>query len=335
MKIKNFLAYLANHSDLIDAYATFRRFLTKSQVAILVYHRVAPKTDDWLLGALDPKIFDNQLNYICNKYRILSLEDLVFHVREKKTLPNKAIVITFDDGYKDNFVYAYPILKKYSIPATIFLTTGCIDTGNFFWWDKLGYVIKHCDAKQVNLDRLGTYSILSEIEKFRAQSEIIKKLEKFSESDKTNLLNDLISILKVKIPPNLGEDIVLSWNEIRKMNNNGITFGAHTVNHPILTNMPLENAKWEIIQSKKDIEDNLGIEVTAFAYPNGYYNREIIEFIMASGFTCAVSYFPKLMSHKESLYELGRIEENKDSNILDVKISGLWGDLKTLANTIY
>ena len=252
------------------------------------------------------------MEYFCRKYEILSLDKLAHYIHRKKSLPEKAVVITLDDGYKDNYLYAYPILRKYRIPATIFLTTGHIGTGNLFWWDEVAYIIQHTAVSQLNLDELGGYSLHSKPARFHAAFAIKEGLRRLPNERRISLIEKLLSISGVDIPADLGKELVLSWDDIREMSNHGIDFGAHSVNHPVLTNMPLEQAEWEIAQSKKDIEEKLGKEVTTFSYPNGDFTPQIAKFIKESGFTCAVSILPgKLIGSKDSPYELGRIGATK------------------------
>lgn len=325
---KALAALTANRSGLLNSYAFLRRKLTKSQVAILMYHRVCPQIDSWTLEPLSPREFERQIEYFCRSYELLALNQLVAYICQRKTLPEKAVVITFDDGYRDNYLYAYPILKKYRVPATMFLTTGYIGKGRLFWWDEIGYIINNTTAAQLDLDELGSYS-LHPPNRCRAGFIISQKLKNLPDGRKNVLIERLTSICQVSIPPGLGCDFVLSWDEVREMSSNGITFGAHTVNHPILTNVPLQRAKWEIVQSKKDIEEKLGKEVTAFSYPNGDFSAEIVKLVQENGLTCAVSVSPnKLVSRKDSPYGLGRIGGLENFSEFKVKLCGLWGDLQ-------
>lgn len=251
------------------------------------------------------------------------------YIQEGKSLPEKAVVITFDDGYKDNYLYAYPSLNKYHIPATIFLTTAHVGRGKLFWWDKVNYVIQHTTVNQLNLGELGNYLLQSELDKFYAKPIIVEGLKKLSEEEKNLLIEKLLNILEVDIPTDLGKQLILSWDEVREMSNDGIAFGAHSVNHSVLTNLPLRQAKWEITQSKKDIEEKIGTQATAFSYPNGDFNAELVEFIRESGFTYAVSAgTPRLISSKDNPYTLSRIGLGEDFHKSKVIISGLWGDLQ-------
>jgi len=270
------------------------------------------------------------MEYLCQNYEILALEKLVQYIQRMKSLPRKAVVITFDDGYRDSYLYAYPILKKNHIPLTMFLTTGHIGSlDKLFWWDEVSYLIWNATVKQVDLDELGSHSLQSEPDRFHASSTITRRLKNLPDQRKNLLIEKLFRISGVEIPAGLGKELILTWDEVREMSDSGIIFGAHSVNHPILTNLPLERAKWEISQSKTDIEEKLGKEVTAFSYPNGDFSPELAKFIKGSGFTCAVSVSPsKLVALKDNPYELSRIEPIEDSNKFKVMFCGLWGDLK-------
>jgi peptidoglycan/xylan/chitin deacetylase (PgdA/CDA1 family) len=301
-------------------------------VAILIYHRVCPKKDEWSLEPLSPESFETQMKYLVQNYEILSLDKLVQITKSGKLLPEKAVVVTLDDGYKDNYLYAYPVFRKYNIPATIFLTTGYIGGSELFWWDKVAYIIENSTSiKKLDLKDLGSYSLQSEPDRTHVKTIICEKLTKLPDNKKNSVIKNLLNTCQVEIPRDLGKKLVLSWEEVKEMDNAGVTFGAHSVNHPILINMPLEQSKNEIVQSKRDIEEKLGKEVTAFSYPNGNFNAEIVELVRKSGFTCAVSVYPgmppKLVGPKDSVYYLSRIGTFEDLNRSKILLCGLSGDL--------
>ncbi len=332
MEVKGLLAATANRLGFLDAYASLRGKMGKSQVAVLVYHRVSPPQVGGSLEPLNTQIFEKQTEGYCRDYEVISLDELTEKVYSGKPLPSKAVVITFDDGYKDNYLHAYPILKRHHIPATIFLTTGHIGTNKPFWWDRIGYVIQHTSVSRLSLGELGDYSLQSAPDKSRASLTITKRLQKLPEARKGLLIERLINTCQVDIPPNLGQELILSWDEIREMSSNGISFGAHSVNHPILTNIPLKQAKDEIILSKKEIEKRLNREVSAFAYPNGDFNTEIVKLVKQAGFTCAVTVSDKFVSIEDDPYKLNRIWVCEDPNKFKVMFCGLWGDLRSVLN---
>lgn len=335
LKIATLVAIAANQATLVDGYSWLRRKLTKSQVAILMYHRVGPWKDVWssplLVTASD---FEEHIKYLKKEYVILSLDELAQHIGEQKPLPERAVIITFDDGYKDNYTYAYPILKEYGVPATIFVTTGYIGSGDLFWWDKVRYVIQHTTLQAVELDGLGAFSLRSTAERLRSIMTIQAKVKEFPEQEKSILVKRLVSMLDVNIPANLGKELILSWDEIREMSNNGIAIGAHTVSHVILTKVSSERAKSEITQSKRDIEERLQQPCTTFSYPNGDYSSETIRFLKKEGFYYAVTGMWRMINTKADLYELGRVPPGWSFDVFKLFISGLFADLAPLLSRV-
>ena len=326
--LKTATAIAANYSGFLDGYAFLRRKLTKSQVGILLYHRVCPSKDNWAVKPLSPLSFERQMEYFRRNYEILSLDRLVQYIKQGRPLPEKAVVITFDDGYRDNYLYAYPTLMKHGIPATIFITTGHIGSSRLFWFDEVNYLVQLSPLNQLELDELGSYHIETELDRFRTSSLIARRLQELPDERKRGLIEKLINTCQVDIPDNLGEDLFLSWDEVREMSEDGISFGAHTVNHPVLTNLPLEGARWEIMQSKKDIEEKLGKEVTAFAYPFGPFNAEIAALVEESGFASAVTTELQLVNRKANPFALPRIGAIGDFNKFKGVFSGLYQDLR-------
>lgn len=331
--LSNDLVKYADKAGFIDFYGNLRRKISKSQVIILVYHRIGPMTDKWSINPmLHPKLFEEQINYFSKNFKIIPLNNLSEMITEG-TIPEKAVVITFDDGYKDNYEVAFPILKKYNAPATIFLATGPIEEKKLFWWDLVNYVLFYTDMKFIDINDIGTYQLSSDEDKIKAGLNIQEKLKKMNNNKKESIINELINLTDVNIPEKLGKKYVLSWREIKRMNKNGIEFGAHTVTHPILTNVSIDEAKLEILNSKNCIEENLGTEVKSFAYPNGDYNEKILSLVENLGFNSSVSVFPMrpIKNSVSELYKLNRINATlKDFNILKLYLCGLRGDLNTL-----
>jgi len=327
MTLRGLAAMTADRTGFLDTYAFFRRKITKSQIAILMYHRVGPKKDNWSFPSLNHQSFQKQVEYLCRHFEMLSLDAFAQYIEQKKVLPSKAVVITFDDGYLDNYTNAYPVLKKCQVPATVFLTTGYIGTGNLFWWDRVSYIIHHSANNVISLNGLGNYSIASEHEKTYNANIILEKLKCLPDGIKQLMIEKLAKIAQVDIPAELGKNLVLSWKEICEMSNGGIFFGSHTVHHPILTNIELDQAKWEITQSRVTIKEKVKQEVNLFSYPNGNYNTKLEKIVRGTGFTCAVTIKPnKLINANDDVYALSRLEALEDMSKFKAMLSGLLGD---------
>jgi peptidoglycan/xylan/chitin deacetylase (PgdA/CDA1 family) len=332
LKIADAVFSWADRFRVFDIYSLSKKNI-RSQVNIIMYHRVGTNKEIWSVDAIDKPNFEKQMKYLIKTHQILSLEKLAQNLIEKKPLPKRTAVVTFDDGYKDNYKNAYPILKKYNIPATIFLTTGHINTDKLFWWDHLGYILLNTKLKQIHLENFGIILPPLLRNNKEAFDVIMERFNSIPEDKKCELIKKLENISDVDIPKEIRKDKTLSWNEVKKMNENKIDFGAHTVNHSILTKISLIQAEYEILQSKKDIEKRLNKPVTTFCYPNGLaddFNSEIIDLLKKNGFICAVTRIPKTITLKTNLYELGRIPPGWSYDSFKFCTSGIYSDLSNI-----
>jgi peptidoglycan/xylan/chitin deacetylase (PgdA/CDA1 family) len=317
---------------LLSAYRSIRSRLVPQQVAILAYHRIDRATNyPWSGTPVAPEVFELEMKYLRQRYRIISLEDLGTTLIESKPLPPSTAVVTVDDGYRDAYLNAYPILKKYGIPATVFLATGYIGTGDLFWCDKVWYIIWKTGLTTLDLGERGTYHLNSSESRRKASNRIIARLKTLPSQDRNEFLRELTRLCGVDIPPALGKEYVLSWEEIREMSRNGVSFGAHSVTHPSLTSLPLEAAANEVLDSKRRIENEIGREVTTFCYPFGEpgdLNEEIEKILINSGFKCAVKLIPIAFTSPTSPpYRLPRILAPSSIESFQLLLSGLLFDL--------
>ena len=335
MNYKEIISKSINFLKFPDIYMYIRQRITNSHIIILLYHRVCPKTDNSFMSGVSPEEFENQIKYLQKYFKIFSLEKLINFLKNSK-ISNKEYkniaVITFDDGYKDNYIYAYPILKSNRIPATIFLTTDYIGKDKLFWWDKVGYIIYNSKNGKINILNIGEYLLNNNNEKRKCIFILLEKLKKFPDKLKNKYIFILQNMCNVKIPSGLGEKMVLSWDEIHEMNDNGIYFGAHTKTHPILTNENLKEAEKEIVDSKKTIEDHLKIKIRSFSYPNGSFNNEVIQLVKNCGFDCAVATNQSLINkyNINDIYNLPRIGASGSFSLFKITTSGIYSDFHSL-----
>jgi peptidoglycan/xylan/chitin deacetylase (PgdA/CDA1 family) len=326
--VKEVSTTLLGNSGFLTFYSFLRSRFTKYHLGILAYHSVCGQYDED--KPLTPSQFEEQIRYLCHHYEIITLDTLVSLLNEGKTPPRKTVVLTFDDGYKDNYIYAYPILKKYGAPATIFLATSFVDNKRVPWQWQLKYVIENTSKKELEIKGLGYFRLDSSYSRKQIFLDMREKLKKLTEEGKDRILEDILVLCGVKLPTSWGE-MFLSWEEIKEMSQGGIDFGSHTVNHIILTNVPLKIAEREITQSKREIEEKIGKEVRHFAYPNGNYNDEIIKLVKRAGYLSAVTFGPsRLVTVPINLYTLDRITMGSDFQRANLYISGLYPDLKKL-----
>jgi peptidoglycan/xylan/chitin deacetylase (PgdA/CDA1 family) len=322
-------------SKLLDAYELLRRNTAKPSARIVGYHRVGSTYEfPSDVPLVPPEDFEKQIVYLSRMYRVISLSELGRALSRGTSLPAKTAVITFDDGYKDNYVLAYPVLKRHGVPATIFLATGHIDNGTPFWWDRVSYAMHHSNREDLDLAPFGACHFQSTTERWLAARAIREGLKDLPDSRKNSVIEELVGKLGVDMPHSLARDLFLSWDEIREMSQNGIDFGAHTVGHPTLVGMPLEQAAQEIAGSRTRIQQEIGRPAETFAYPDGRFSNitdGIKTILKENRFVCAVYGTPDALVHAGTdPYEMGRLSPRWDFSTFHLSVSGLYPDLMAL-----
>ena len=341
MSYKKTICLLMNLIKLPEAYMFFRKKIFGNHIVIFIYHRVCPGKGNLPVSNTCPKEFEKQIRFLKENFTIYSLEKLINLLSTPKidnTIKENIAVITFDDGYKDNYVYAYPILKKYQLPATIFLVSGYVGKDELFWWNEIEYILYHTKKKKINSLNLGTFLLTDDKKRLNCLLFLLEKIKRMPYGTKEEYINELKNICHVKVPSGLGKKMILSWNEIYEMKSNGISFGAHTLTHANLININLEEAEKEISHSKTMIEDKLKTDVISFAYPYGskYFNHDIIKLLEKNGLICAVTTSEKIISKYKfyNLYNLPRISPGHYYYGFPVKASGMFSDFNNILHTL-
>jgi peptidoglycan/xylan/chitin deacetylase (PgdA/CDA1 family) len=243
-------------------------------LTVINYHRIGdpdqPGFDSFRPNiSAHPHMFAQQLEYLARWYNVIETRDLIQWLHHEKPLPPNAALITFDDGYLDNYTQAYPILRKYDLPAIIFLAAGHIDTDRPFYWDLAAYCFHHTSQDHILFPDNKEKHWSNDSQKELVSTAWIESMKKIADVEKKKWVEQLPQNLNVSVPVNFFRNLMMNWDQIREMSNNRIEFGGHTINHPILSKVPLSEAFDEIAGSKEKIEHELGREVHAFAYPNG------------------------------------------------------------------
>ncbi len=277
-------------------------------VQILAYHRVNDDHDRYFSG-MPLEAFRKQMEYLADNFNVCSLEEAVERMT-RKDVPDNTVVITFDDGYRDNYLSAFPILKDLSIPATIFLATDAIGSQRILWHDRVFSAFRR--TRVMVLDGFGNYSqryLLSTVEeKLFAQGEFLKFLWSLDDHEKTFWIDFLVEKLEVTDRKEM-PGLMLSWEEVKIMHESGISFGSHTVTHPILSKLSVDRARQEIQESKTVIEHQLRTPIRTFAYPNGRkddFNESIKNLLKDAGYACALTTQFGTNESDEDLFELRR-----------------------------
>jgi peptidoglycan/xylan/chitin deacetylase (PgdA/CDA1 family) len=271
---------------------TVSRFSRRFQV--LAYHKVSPDPHPFF-EPVEPQAFEEQMQFISSCYRVMALTELIERSRRGEVL-ERAVAVTFDDGYRDNYEYAFPILKKYKIPATIFVATGAIETGATLWHDRVFDAFRYTTVEHGSLPypEVGTLLLEPPTACQDSLRRVLYCAKKLYGDNRRRFIDEVELALK-PILPRPKENRMLTWNQIRDMHAMGIEFGSHTVTHPILSQLPAEEALKELVDSKAELTHRLKSSIASFAYPNGQpadYNEGIKALLRRAGYTCAVTTTP-------------------------------------------
>lgn len=278
---------------------------------IFAYHRVLREHDSLVPGLPTAERFERQLQWIRRFCNPLPLAEAVQRLRAG-TLPARALSVTFDDGYADNLEVATPLLRKYQIPAVVFVTVDAVERG-FMWNDLLIEAVRaaqgEIDASEVGLGRLPVDDA-NRLEVFRRLTASVK-YRPIAERLR------LSEILYVNACRDVMPRQMLRPDQLKELLGAGIDIGAHTVNHPILTLLDDSEARAEIENSRTWIAGQTGRVPRLFAYPNGRrnddYDSRHAEIVRSLGFEAAVSTNWGCATRRSSLYELPRFKPWEDN----------------------
>ena len=289
-------------------------------VAILRYHSIHDGNNNDYVSpniTLSPIQFQRQIRYFSRKYRIVSMDMVADCIRNRKPFPKKAVAVTFDDGYRDNYI-AYQILKKFGAIGTFYVVAGCIGQGEPLWLFEVIYLIRNTARKECELfvsGRTVSLPLSSEMQKRTAMRKVNKLIKSNDRPVREIVLEQLRSELSdVSGLDKRASQIMLSWEQLKEMDRNGMTIGGHTMTHLNLPNAACEDARREIIDCRKLLEEKLQTPVLHFSYPNGgdyaYYNQEIVKMVKEAGYRSSTTSNNGLAVLESDAFELSRIRTN-------------------------
>ena len=278
----------------------------KGKLLVLTYHRVLEDYDE-IIDDIDAVQFTQQMETLSQYFNVMSLEEGLNQVRTGDIAPG-AVCITFDDGYRDNYDVALPILNALDIPATFFVATGYLGDGRM-WNDIVVESVKRTRLTDLDLTSLSLdkYAVTSTQQKLTLIGVLINRWRNQSLDERNQLALKLSQIAQVEF----SERIMMNEDEIKKLSDAGMEIGGHTVNHPILASTSAEDARYEIEQGKAHLENITGKQLRYFAYPSGRvekdYRQEHKEIVEQAGFTAALTMNSGAIDQNANMYELPRI----------------------------
>jgi peptidoglycan/xylan/chitin deacetylase (PgdA/CDA1 family) len=257
----------------------------------LMYHGVVNKANpDLSVNHLSKSDFEKHLVYLKKHFNVIPLSEIFDKYRNNSIAKQRTIAITFDDGYENNYINAFPLLKKYNLPATIFVAAQCLhDTDEMLWYDIIDLF-----KSEINLNTLN----VSDIQLDPDKKEILKKIKTIPQLkvffktlntiDKKTITNALFKENNVQ---NLRRNIdtefwkMLNTKQMQEMSNSGlIEIASHSVTHPNLDTLSQPDLENELKVSKMLIEESISKEVTSIAFPDGAYNEEVKKMCLKFGY---------------------------------------------------
>ena len=325
------------------------RFRHQGRVIVLTYHRVVPQKvveREHIQPGMYvlEKSFAAHIAYFREHFTILSLDELLDLWRTNQFKSDRSYcVITFDDGWRDNYQFAFPILRRYAVPATIFLATDFIGTTRWFWPDRMMLILERASAQTSGpAIRDEVSAILAEAVGVRQSADdgsflslqsgrpidsgaIIERCKEVAVDEIEALIDRLGRVLGMDIP---SERVLLDWTEVRDMASQGVSFGSHSCSHRILTNIPLPEVGRELIESRTAMLQHGVTPSSAFCYPNGNFNAGIQKLVRESGYRAAVGCEIGLEGASPGdPYALKRVSLHEDSSssdpLLALALSGI------------
>jgi peptidoglycan/xylan/chitin deacetylase (PgdA/CDA1 family) len=241
---------------------------------------------------------------------VLSLHQLLRSLRDTQ-LPKRAVVLTFDDGYADNLWNAKPLLEKYELPATVFITSGNLDSPVEFWWDDLERTLLQPQTLPQHLqlsvqDRLYEWPITSSDDRQHAYMAIHQALQPIRPSDRNLAMNDLFAWAEVDSMPRSNYRPLTTAELIQLAQSELVDIGAHSVTHPLLAGMSQADQTAEITGSRQKLEEILACTVDTFSYPYGNLSNDTVEIVKAAGFEIALTTDGQAVDVRANPLRLGR-----------------------------
>jgi len=286
------------------------------RVAVLRYHAVVEPKDNFYTSpgiALSIKEFERHVRYFARRYKVLSMDEVVDAITTDKQLPANAVVFTFDDGYADNW-QAARILKKYGASGTFYLTTDCIDRKEPLWLFEATYLIQKSRRQRLELELNGqrqTLPLETERDKHLATREVVRIIKSNNRKVREAVRKQMREQLADENWLHHSNRVMLTWNQVMSMVNDGMVIGGHTMSHLNLPNADPEDAMSEIAGCKRLLQQKLSIPIRHFSVPNSgpyeYYNDSVKQMVQSAGFVSSVTSAHGFVGPDSELLALRRI----------------------------
>ena len=278
----------------------------RGSLSVLYFHRVVSVRDPLSPGEPTADEFDTMMGWVQKQFTVIPLSEAVQRLADS-ALPPAAAAITFDDGYRDNLEVAAPILMRRGLPATLFVATGFLDGGIMFN-DMVIEAFRRTSLPTIELPEIGIGPLaLGSLEDRRHAISVVLPAIKYLPPLRRN---EVVSSLVAKVQVELPRDLMMTSAQLQEFSGLGFEIGAHTESHPILSVLPVEEARREIVRSRQVLESLIDKKVGMFAYPNGRWGKDFDQrhrdMVKMCGFDAAFSTEPGVCKASSDPWNLPR-----------------------------
>lgn len=285
----------------LDRLGVFERIRLRNRrrTTILQYHGVTASHGSEALSFrrkhVEAKQFEAQMRWLHRRYNVVPVDRIVAHYRDGSPLPDRCAAVTFDDGFRNTYLMAYPVLGALALPATMFVPTDFVSGRGPLWLDRVEYALNRTARPSLALDILGI-SVPLRMTSDRERTESKRLLKNLIRDTSAALIAEVVAQLEDRAGVALtresqlrGDYAPVTWDELREMRGSGlISVGSHTITHPFLPQCTPEAVRHELQGSKSLIEQMLGVSCRLFCYPNGEFDGGTRSAVQEAGYTGAV-----------------------------------------------
>ncbi|MGA8814611.1 MAG: polysaccharide deacetylase family protein [Candidatus Sulfotelmatobacter sp.] len=287
-------------------------------VAIIMYHSVMsdPSVEQLTLGDIihSKEVFRGQMEIIARHFRAVGLDDVLLFLKGERTLPQRAVVVTFDDGYADNYNAANDILTPLGIPSVFYVTVDCVDQQRLPWPARLRYAFLTSKIERWNEAHGPTWELTSTPQRLRAFERASECCGKLSGVPQDQFVESVQRQLASTPPPALRR-LMMTWDEVRGLASNGHTVGSHTMTHPNMAYVAEKDARIELLESKRRLEQELATPVVHFSYPcpalQPHWGDRTVHMSRRLGYLTAVTTNGGMVRRQDNPLSLRRIRPTK------------------------
>jgi peptidoglycan/xylan/chitin deacetylase (PgdA/CDA1 family) len=286
---------IAHFSEATGLGSLIRRLGTWNGILVLTYHRIGFVNDSYDSGVVDasPAVFEEQLRFLKKEYDVIGPDELETAVNVGR---GRYVLLTFDDGYSDNFDEAFPILKRHGVPATFFVTTAFLDNRQIAWWDEIAWMVHASPRCELHVNRWSDGAMsLNPPDRKQTSKNLIDICKSLPLESAEAFLDSLAEATESgRHQRGDGQEFWMSWDEVRQLRDAGMHIGGHTINHPMLARLPVDEQEREIVGCKDRLEAELGEPMRYFSYPYGSrdsFNENTRRILAEHGVDFAFSFY--------------------------------------------